>query len=97
MITDRNINEILEEMEQICDIWTKMDGKVKSYTQDEVCSIYKYIMELRKENKLLKSKIPYIIQNNLCKCISIEKCKNKVCVNYEIQENKEVKIYEQNT
>lgn len=35
-MTNRNINKILEEMEQICSIWTKMDGKVKSYTQDEI-------------------------------------------------------------
>ena len=96
-MTNRNINKILEEMEQICSIWTKMDGKVKSYTQDEIWSIYEYIMELRKENKLLKNKIPYIIRNNLCSLTSIEKCKSKVCVNYEIQENKEKKIYEQNT
>lgn len=41
---------------------------------------------LQQENKQLRDKIPYIIQNNLCKYISIEKCKNKVCVNYEMQE-----------
>lgn len=43
-------------------------------------------MLLKKENQELKDKIPYIIQNNSCKYISIEKCKNKVCVNYKIQE-----------
>ena len=42
--------------------------------------------QLQQENKQLKDKIPYIIQNNSCKYISIEKCKNKVCVNYKIQE-----------
>lgn len=41
---------------------------------------------LKKENQELKDKIPYIIQNNSCKYISIEKCKNKVCVNYKMQE-----------
>ena len=42
--------------------------------------------ELQQENKQLRDKIPYIIQNNSCKYISIEKCKNKVCVNYKMQE-----------
>ena len=41
--------------------------------------------ELQQENKQLKDKIPSIIQNNSCKYISIEKCKNKVCVNYKMQ------------
>lgn len=44
------------------------------------------INDLQQENKQLRDKIPYIIQNNSCKYISIEKCKNKVCVNYKIQE-----------
>ena len=44
---------------------------------------------LDEENKQLKDKIPYIIQNNSCKYISIEKCKNKVCVNYKMQELQE--------
>lgn len=44
------------------------------------------IDNLQQENKKLKDKIPYIIQNNACRYISIEKCKNKVCVNYKIQE-----------
>lgn len=88
-MTNRNINKILEEMEQICSIWTKMDDKVKSYyTQDEIWSIYEYIMELRKENTLLKNKIPYIIRNNLCSWTSIKKYKNKICVNYEMQKLK---------
>lgn len=43
-------------------------------------------IDIRKENQELKDKIPYIIQNNSCKYISIEKCKNKVCVNYKMQE-----------
>ena len=43
-------------------------------------------MLLKKESQELKDKIPYIIQNNSCKYISIEKCKNKVCVNYKMQE-----------
>ena len=42
--------------------------------------------ELQQENKNLKDKIPRIIQNNSCRYISIEKCKNKVCVNYKMQE-----------
>lgn len=48
--------------------------------------IAKDFEQLQQENKQLKDKIPYIIQNNACRYISIEKCKNKVCVNYEIQE-----------
>lgn len=44
------------------------------------------IDDLQQENKKLKDKIPYIIQNNVCRYISIEKCKNKVCINYKIQE-----------
>ena len=48
--------------------------------------VYEQLIEqLQQENKQLKDKIPYIIQNNSCKYISIEKCKNKVCVNYKIQ------------
>ena len=48
--------------------------------------VYEQLIEqLQQENKQLKDKIPYIIQNNLCEYISIEKCKNKVCVNYKIQ------------
>lgn len=96
-IKEKEIFKILTEMNEICNVWVKMNGKVKSYTQDDIWLIYEYIKELRKENKLLKSKIPYIIQNNLCKCISIEKCKNKVCVDYEIQENEGGKVYRQNT
>ena len=46
--------------------------------------------EIRQLKKQIKDKIPYIIQNNLCKYISIEKYKNKVCANYEIiGDNKE--------
>lgn len=63
----------------------------KYILRDSQCINYKYyhndcIENLQQENKQLKDKIPYIIQNNSCKYISIEKCKNKVCVNYEMQE-----------
>lgn len=63
----------------------------KEILKDSQCINYKYyhndcIENLQQENKQLKDKIPYIIQNNACRYISIEKCKNKVCVNYEIQE-----------
>lgn len=44
------------------------------------------ILEQRQKISDLEDKIPYIIQNNSCKYISIEKCKNKVCVNYKMQE-----------
>ena len=48
--------------------------------------VYHNLNCLQQENKQLKDKIPYIIQNNSCKYISIEKYKNKVCVNYKMQE-----------
>ena len=52
--------------------------------------VYEQLIEhLQQENKQLKDKIPYIIQNSSCKYISIEKCKNKVCVNYKMQELQE--------
>ena len=66
----------------------------KEILRDSQCINYKYyhndcIENLEKQNKQLKDKIPYIIQNNSCKYISIEKCKNKVCVNYKMQELQE--------
>ena len=66
----------------------------KEILKDSQCINYKYyhndcIENLEKQNKQLKDKIPYIIQNNSCKYISIEKCKNKVCVNYKMQELQE--------
>ena len=54
--------------------------------QTQIYRNSKKVEQLQQENKQLKDKIPYIIQNNACRYISIEKCKNKVCVNYEIQE-----------
>ena len=66
----------------------------KEILRDSQCINYKYyhndcIENLEKQNKQLKDKIPYIIQNNSCKYISIEKYKNKVCVNYKMQELQE--------
>lgn len=84
------MTDILNEMKEICNVWVKMDGIVKSYNQDEIHLIYDYIKQLEQENKQLKEKIPYIIQNNKCECISIETYKNKVCVNYKIQELEKV-------
>ena len=84
------MTDILNEMKEICNVWVKMDGIVKGYNQDEIHLIYDHIKQLEQENKQLKEKIPYIIQNNKCEYISIETCKNKVCVNYKIQELEKV-------
>ena len=58
----------------------------KLFNNKEIDNEYRVYYNLKEENKQLKDKIPYIIQNNSCKYISIEKCKNKVCVNYKMQE-----------
>lgn len=61
----------------------------KESLQEQLSSNTLQLEELKKQ---LKDKIPYIIQNNLCKYISIEKYKNKVCVNYEIIGDKKNEI-----
>ena len=72
-----NMEEIYQSIEHI--------AKCEMYDAIEVKYLKSKFEELQQENKQLKDKIPYIIQNNLCEYISIEKCKNKVCVNYKIQ------------
>ena len=47
----RNIEEILEEMKEICDVWVKVDGDMKAYNQDEIHCIYNYIERLQGELK----------------------------------------------
>ena len=59
---------------------------VQQLPKEDIEIVQGYIGMIEEENKQLKDKIPYIIQNNSCKYISIEKCKNKVCVNYKMQE-----------
>ena len=73
-----NMEEIYQSIEHI--------AKCEMYDAIEVKYLKSKFEELQQENKQLKDKIPYIIQNNSCKYISIEKCKNKVCVNYKMQE-----------
>lgn len=51
------MNNILSEMKEICDIWVKMPGAVKSYTQNEIHLIYEYTTKLQKENKELKEEL----------------------------------------
>ena len=84
-----------EEYKPITNLWKdsegyryfgtlKLSSKIK-YDGDDFIPLWEWVKQLQQENEQLKDKIPYIIQNNLCKYISIEKCKNKVCVNYKIQ------------
>lgn len=61
-------------------------GQVHHYRMENLKEVFINCWNLQQENKQLKDKIPHIIQNNSCKYISIEKCKNKVCVNYKMRE-----------
>jgi len=49
------IKEILNEMKEIYNVWVNMNGKVKSYTQDEIHCIYDYITNLQQKVEQLES------------------------------------------
>lgn len=51
------MNNLIREMKEICDVWVKIDGKVISYTQDEIHLIYDYISKLEQENINLREGI----------------------------------------
>lgn len=51
------MNNLIREMKEICDVWVKMDGKVISYTQDEIHLIYDYISKLEQENINLREDV----------------------------------------
>lgn len=48
-------------------------------------SAYEYIEKLEEENKLLKEQFDMIYKGKKLKLLSIEKCKNKYCFNYELE------------
>lgn len=76
---------VLNEIENLQQENKQLQEELKEYKNP--IKYFKYANKnVTEENKQLKDKIPYIIQNNSCKYISIEKCKNKVCVNYKMQE-----------
>lgn len=46
---NEEIKKILEEMKEICDVWVKVDGDMKAYTQEQINCIYDYITNLQQE------------------------------------------------
>lgn len=54
---NNEIKEILNEMKDICNVWVKVGGDMKSYNQDQMHCIYDYITNLQQENNNLKTSL----------------------------------------